>query len=94
MEPPPTQQARPAREQRPSAPPLAVVPELPPRVPEDIEELEEAVCLLGAYCKANGRMKAVHLETIKLLVGALPRLQDAPSWKSALKKRRSVLVHT
>jgi hypothetical protein len=57
-------------------------------VPEDLQELEEAVRLLGAYSKANGRMKAVHLETIKLLVGALPRLEDAPSWKSALKKER------
>ena len=59
--------------------------QLPPRSPEKLEDLYEAVQLLGGYINANGKLNAKPQQRLIDLVGCLPRLQDAKAWKSGLK---------
>jgi hypothetical protein len=72
---------------------------LPPKVPETIQELDEASALLGAYLQVisqpnspNSKMKASRLARLKDLVGDLPSAELGRQWKSALKELRGELA--
>lgn len=65
---------------------------MPPRVPQTIKDLEDAVVLLGAYVQAGGAIRKSRLDRLHELIGMLPRLEDAPKWKRSLKVLRATLV--
>ena len=60
------------------------IPDLPPALPSELEQLERAIILLGA------RSKGLELTTkpraeLFALIGAYPRPTTASRWKSTLK---------
>jgi len=72
-------------------PSLAAKLVLPPRIPRESAELDEAIMLLGSYVQTGGAMRKALLDRLLELVGILPRPADASKWKSALKKLRAEL---
>jgi len=67
------------------------LPELPPRVPEELPELDRALQLLGAFCRA-GRIKDKHRTELETLIGCWPSQQLASHWKTHLKEIRRDLA--
>jgi hypothetical protein len=68
---------------------------LPPRVPEELDELQEAATLLGAYIQAinaKGRMRESRLLRLRELIGVVPTPEDAGPWKAGLKELRQELA--
>ena len=67
--------------------------DVPPRVPAELDELEEAMMLLGAYVNGQGIRKPTARDLLRALIGALPLdASEAAAWKTAIKKRRRVLL--
>lgn len=67
----------------------SVIAAMPPRIPDSVLELEEATQLLGYYLRDRGALRHPQIEMLTELVGAVPRLEDAPGWKLALKRVRA-----
>lgn len=65
---------------------------LPPRVPEELPLLEEAMMLLGAYVQVAGKLRQSRLERLREVVGTLPSVEQAKAWKSGLKELRADLA--
>jgi hypothetical protein len=64
---------------------------LPPRVPEQLAELDEALMLLGNYVQAvqaGGKLKESLRLRLQVLIGGVPELAVAKAWKSGLKELR------
>lgn len=81
---------------RPAAPPAgrsapAAERALPPRVPEQLVELDEALTLVGNYIQAvqaGGKLKESLRLRLQVLIGGVPELAVAKAWKSGLKELR------
>jgi hypothetical protein len=67
------------------------LPELPPRVPEELAELDRALQLLGAVCQA-GKIKEKHRIELETLLGCRVTQQLAAHWKKHLKEIRRDLA--
>ena len=65
---------------------------LPPRVPDEVAEIESVMALLGAYIQVGGKLRKSKLEQLKEALGALPGIEDAKRWKSGLKELRADLA--
>jgi hypothetical protein len=65
---------------------------MPPRIPTDVRELDEAVRLVGGVSQ-GAVLQAKNMERLVALVGAPPfNAEMARQWKSALKAYRKGLV--
>ena len=64
---------------------------LPPKVPEELAELDRALQLLGAVCQA-GRIKDKHRRELETLLGGQVSQQLAAHWKKHLKEIRHDLA--
>ena len=62
-----------------------VVQDLPPKLPQEAEALNRAICLLGNRMMADLKGKG-HQELINLL-GIYPSLEQASAWKQTLTKQ-------
>lgn len=67
------------------------LPELPPKVPEELAELDRALQLLGAVCQA-GKIKDKHRIELETLLGCRVTQQLAAHWKTHLKEIRRDLA--
>ena len=67
------------------------LPDLPPKVPEELAELDRALQLLGAVCQA-GRIKDKHRRELETLLGGPVSQQLAAHWKKHLKEIRHDLA--
>jgi hypothetical protein len=65
------------------------IDELPPRLPETLQELDQARTLLGEC--ANKGLNAKAAQRLEALVGELPSAAVALIWKRALKTYREEL---
>jgi hypothetical protein len=63
------------------------LPDLPPKVPEELAELDRALQLLGAVCQA-GTIKKKHHAELDALLGCKVTQQLASHWKTRLKEIR------
>jgi len=66
------------------------VEELPPRIPEDLKDLERAVLLLGNRWRTDLNPKA--RRELEDLVGRYPSKAQAALWKSALRALREEMT--
>jgi hypothetical protein len=90
--PPPLPPARPKKRKAPLPPAPPPLDELPPRIPDDLAELTEAVALLGEAATKGLRKTAPQLRLAELL-GRLPHTPaEARVWKDALKAYRKELI--
>ena len=65
--------------------------QIPPRVPEEIPLLNEAVMLLGDFVRTG--LRHSRLQRIAALVGDVPRdAKEAAAWKTNLKGLRKELT--
>jgi hypothetical protein len=67
---------------------------LPPRVPEDLAGLDEALKLLGNHIQSlqtGGRLRESLRLRLQELIGSVPEVVAARAWKSALKELRGEL---
>ena len=67
------------------------LPDLPPRVPETLPELERVLQLLNAVCQA-GKIKDKHRIELETLLGCRVTQQLAAHWKTHLKEIRRDLA--
>ena len=67
------------------------LPDLPPRVPEELAELDRVLELLGAVCQA-GRIKESRRIELEALVGCRVTQQLAAHWKKHIKEIRRDLA--
>ncbi len=67
------------------------LPELPPKVPEELADLDRALQLLGAVCQA-GKIKDKHRIELETLLGCRVTQQLAAHWKTHLKEIRRDLA--
>ena len=67
------------------------LPDLPPKVPEELEELDRVLQLLGAVCQA-GRIKDKYRRELENLLGCQVTQQLAAHWKTHLKEIRRDLA--
>jgi hypothetical protein len=68
---------------------------LPPKVPDTLPEVDEAMMLLGNYVQsvqAGGKFRESLRARLQALIGAVPSLPDAKAWKSGLKELRGELA--
>jgi hypothetical protein len=70
---------------------VEALPDLPPRVPEELAELDRALQLLGAVCQA-GRLKEKHRIELETLLGCPVTQPLAVHWKKHFKEIRRELV--
>jgi hypothetical protein len=63
------------------------LPDLPPKVPEELADLDRALQLLGAVCQA-GTIKKKHHAELDALLGCKVTQQLASHWKTHLKEIR------
>lgn len=68
------------------------LPDLPPRVPEELPELDRALQLLGAVCQA-GKIKDKHRIELETLLGCRVTQQLAAHWKTRRPLPRAGSVH-
>lgn len=70
--------------------------ELPPamvgRVDVDLKDVDEATTLLGAFIQTAGKLRESRLARLRELVGAIPSVDLAKAWKSALKELRAEIA--
>ncbi len=69
--------------------------QLPPRVPEELAELDEALKLLGNHIQSlqtGGTLRESLRLRLHALIGGVPLLPDARAWKSGLKELRGDLA--
>lgn len=64
--------------------------DLPPRLPEDIKEVERAMMLCGSRAKGDLRARARRL--LEQLIGKYPSVAEANRWKRSLKAYREELA--
>jgi hypothetical protein len=67
------------------------LPDLPPKVPEELAELDRVLELLGAICQA-GKIKESRRIELETLVGCRVTQQLAAHWKKHLKEIRRDLA--
>ena len=67
------------------------LPDLLPKVPEELADRVRALQLLGAVCQA-GRMKHKHRRELETLLGGQVSQQLAAHWKKHLKEIRRDLA--
>ena len=67
------------------------LPDLPPRVPEELAELDRVLQLLGAVCQA-GKIKDKPRIELETLLGCRVTQQLAAHWKKHLKEIRRDLA--
>ena len=60
------------------------MPSLPPRLPQDRQELERAITLLGNRKQAELSKHARH--ELERLIGVYPTLKEATRWKRILRQ--------
>lgn len=66
---------------------------VPPRLPADLAEMDEASMLLSAYVNGPGLRKPSARELLRALVGKLPTdAAEAGAWKAAIKRRRRAVL--
>lgn len=65
---------------------------LPPVVPDELEELAEALTLLGNYIQTGGNLRGSRRQRLEELLGAIPVIRVAKTWKSGLKELRGELA--
>lgn len=68
---------------------------LPPRVPDELSEVEEALTLLGNLIQClqgGGRLRESVRLRLQELVGAVPEVVAARAWKTGLKELRVELA--
>jgi metal-sulfur cluster biosynthetic enzyme len=71
---------------------VEALPDLPPKVPEELAELDRALQLLGALCQAGGNVKNKHRSELETLLGCPVTQQLASHWKTHLKEIRRDLA--
>ena len=59
---------------------------VPPEVPEQLDQLDRAIMLLGHHAK--GHLKPPQQAELGMLLGRCPEPELAAEWKIALKKLR------
>lgn len=59
-------------------------PQLPPRIPPDVEDISRAVCLLGNRIASD--LKDKTKSELISLIGTYPTQEQAKYWKQALKR--------
>lgn len=64
--------------------------ELPPRIPEELKDLERAVLLLGNRWRTDLNPKA--RKELEALVGRYPSKEQAAAWKTALRGLREEMT--
>lgn len=68
---------------------------LPPRVPETLAEVDEALMLLGNFIQCSqsgGKFRETVRLKLRELVGGVPELATAKAWKTGLKELRGELA--
>jgi lipase chaperone LimK len=70
---------------------VEALPDLPPRVPEELPELDRALQLLRAIC-TSGKLKEKHRIELESLVGSRVTQQLAAHWKTHLAEIRRDLA--
>lgn len=68
---------------------------LPPLVPEELSEVDEALKLLGNHIQAlqaGTKLRESVRMRLQELIGVVPALAEAKSWKSGLKELRGELA--
>jgi len=70
----------------------ASLPDLPPKVPVELPEIDRAIQLLGSVVQAGGRLRQKHLRELETLLGCAPDQQHAAHWKKQLKEIRRELA--
>lgn len=70
---------------------MEALPDLPPRVPEELPELDRALQLLGALCQA-GRLKEARRNELEDLLGGRVTQQLAAHWRKHLAEIRRDLA--
>ena len=64
---------------------------MPPRVPENLQDLERAIMLLGGLSKGQ-KLKPASQAQLETLLGAIPSKVLAAEWKRELKALRKDLA--
>lgn len=64
--------------------------DLPPRLPETVKEVEQAVMLCGS--RAKGDLRAPARRLLEQLIGKYPTVAEANRWKRTLKAYREELI--
>jgi hypothetical protein len=71
---------------------MSSLPDLPPKVPTELDELLRAIQLLGAVGQAGNRIRPKHQRELETLLGCSPDQQHAAHWKKHLKEIRRDLA--
>lgn len=71
---------------------MSSLPDLPPKVPIELAELDRAIQLLGSVGQAGSRLRQKHQRALESLLGCSPDQQQAAHWKKQLKEIRRELA--